>query len=129
MTLHLDWVSTDLLRASPRTAGCSLHVTEANYTDHVCYGLGRVECLCVEDAVAEFDSIPAEVAATGEAVEYSLDLVDSDRVTVLDDKRISAEAARNLLGTDLTILRARARRDLDDVAALLACRPLGLADD
>ena len=128
MTLHFDWVSTDVGRSRPSPGGCSSHVTEVNYTDRVCYGLGRVECLCVEDAAAEFDSIPTEESATGEPVEYGLDLIDFDRVTVLGDKRISAQAARSLLGNDLTILRERARRDLDDIGAL-ACRPFGLADD
>jgi hypothetical protein len=97
-----------------------MQVVEANHADNAFYTLGGAGFLTEAETLARFKEIPEgpEPDPNSDEPTYMLDLLDED--AAIDDKRITAATARQLLGADLNELREKAKADIASVQARIA---------
>lgn len=92
-----------------------LQVTEANHTDNAFWNLGGAGWLTAEERDAEFARIPAHVNDEDAKCWYILDVLDPEGI--VNEKSISVETARALIGCSIEWRRRVAKRNLADEIA------------
>lgn len=97
-----------------------LQVVEANHADNAFYVLGGAGWLTASERDIQFARIPSAVNDDDAKCWYILDVLDPDGI--IDDKTISADAARALLGCSIEWRRRVVKRDLADEVARMEAR-------
>lgn len=89
-----------------------LQVVEANHEENAFHVLGGAGFTTHAETMASFNSAPTAQKQAPDDMRpgYVLDVLDDD-LNVIDDKRISAATARELLGADLDTLREKAKAE------------------